>query len=84
MGFGNSPVRGRRAIAPDDDLSAEQTEFFESKIRPTLVTHCYECHSGQAATLKGGLRLDLRETTFAGGDSGPAVMAGKPAESRLM
>ena len=72
------------AIALDDGLSAEQTEFFESKIRPTLVTHCYECHSGQAATPKGGLRLDLRETTFAGGDSGPAVIAGKPVESPLM
>ena len=71
-------------IALDDGLSAEQTEFFESKIRPTLVTHCYECHSGQAATPKGGLRLDLRETTFAGGDSGPAVIAGKPVESPLM
>ncbi len=71
-------------IAADDGLNTEQTEFFESKIRPVLVAHCYECHSGEAATPKGGLRLDLRETTLAGGDSGPAVIAGQPAESPLL
>lgn len=26
-------------------LTAEQTEFFEKKIRPVLVKHCYQCHS---------------------------------------
>jgi len=71
-------------IAADDGLNAEQTEFFESKIRPALAAHCYECHSGEAAIPKGGLRLDLRETTLAGGDSGPAVIAGKPSESPLL
>ena len=39
-------------IAADDGLTAEQTEFFESKIRPVLAAHCYECHSGEAATKK--------------------------------
>jgi len=28
--------------------------FFEKRIRPALVTHCYECHSSQAKELKGG------------------------------
>ena len=71
-------------IAADDGLTAEQTEFFESKIRPVLAAHCYECHSGEAAIPKGGLRLDLRETTLAGGDSGLAIIAGKPADSPLL
>ncbi len=71
-------------ISADDGLTAEQTEFFESKIRPVLASHCYECHSGDTAIPKGGLRLDLRETTLAGGDSGPAVVAGQPAESPLL
>ena len=75
---------GIAPVAADDALNAEQTEFFESRIRPMLVAHCYECHSGEAATPKGGLRLDLRETTLAGGDSGPAIISGKPADSPLL
>ena len=31
----------------------EGTDFFESKVRPLLVKHCYECHSGEKT--KGGL-----------------------------
>ena len=63
----------------DDDF-----EFFESKIRPVLVQHCYECHSAEAATPKGGLLLDQRDATRGGGDSGPAVIPGKPGESHLL
>jgi hypothetical protein len=59
-------------------------DFFESKIRPVLVERCYSCHSAQAAKLKGGLRLDSREAIRRGGDSGPAVVPGKPQESLLL
>jgi hypothetical protein len=62
-------------------------EFFERKIRPVLVEHCYSCHSSQAAakkTLKGELLLDTRQGTRKGGDSGPAVVPGKPADSLLI
>ena len=59
-------------------------EFFESRIRPVLVEHCYECHSGAASSVKGGLRLDSREGTLAGGDSGPAVVVGDPDQSLLV
>ena len=59
-------------------------EFFESKIRPVLVQHCYECHSADAANPKGGLRLDQRDSTRRGGDSGPAVVPGKAGESHLL
>ena len=37
---------------------ADDTDFFEKKIRPVFVEHCYKCHSDQAKKLKGGLRLD--------------------------
>ena len=67
-----------------DGITTEQTEFFESRIRPVLVTHCYECHSADSKVPAGGLRLDLRNTTLAGGDSGPAIAPGKPQESRLL
>ena len=60
------------------------TAFFESRIRPVLIDKCYGCHSARAAKLKGGLRLDDRESTLKGGDSGPAVVPGKPEESLLL
>ena len=47
--------------------------FFESRIRPALVKHCFECHSASAAEINGGLRLDSREGISNGGDSGPAI-----------
>jgi hypothetical protein len=65
---------------------AEETdgiEFFEKKIRPLLAERCYECHS-EAKKIKGGLHLDLAGGWLAGGDSGPAVMAGSPEESLLI
>jgi hypothetical protein len=59
-------------------------EFFEKKIRPVLIRHCYECHSSASKELKGGLRLDSREGIRKGGESGPAVVSGKVAESLLI
>jgi hypothetical protein len=61
--------------------------FFESRIRPVLVDKCLGCHSVEADSrgkLKGGLYLDTREGLLTGGDSGPAIVAGKPAESLLV
>lgn len=62
-------------------------DFFEAKIHPMLVKHCYECHSTGAAakkTLKGGLLLDSRDGSRKGGESGPAVVPGKPDKSLLI
>ena len=59
-------------------------EFFEKRVRPLLVQHCYECHSAESKKLKGGLRLDSREAVLRGGDSGPAAVAGDPETSRLV
>src|SRR5687767_2794691 len=52
---------------------AVDADFFEKKIRPVLVEHCYECHSSQSEKLKGKLLLDTREAVRKGGESGPAV-----------
>ena len=76
-----------RAFASDDSGSAassERREFFERKIRPVLVDHCYQCHSTAAKKSKGGLRLDTREGLLKGGDSGSAVTPGDPDESLLL
>jgi hypothetical protein len=60
------------------------TAFFEAKIRPVLVRHCYECHSAESGKAKGGLRLDSRDDLRRGGDTGPAVVPGQPGQSLLL
>jgi hypothetical protein len=62
----------------------EGVEFFEKRIRPVLVKHCYECHSADAKKLKGELLLDTREGVLKGGSTGPAVVPGQPDKSLLI
>jgi hypothetical protein len=64
----------RAATADDAD-----TDFFEKRIRPVLIKHCYECHSLKSDELQGELRLDRRLTK-----SAPLIQPGKPDESRLI
>lgn len=59
-------------------------EFFEKKIRPILAQHCSECHSADAKALKAGLLLDSRDGWKRGGDSGTAIVPGKPNDSLLI
>src|SRR5438067_112748 len=53
-------------------------EFFEKRIRPLLVKHCYECHGPDTKKVKGELQLDTREAMLKGGITGPALVPGKP------
>ena len=64
--------------------SAADIEFFEKKIRPLLAKRCYSCHSQSAKTVQGGLKLDSAQDVVAGGDSGPALVPGKPDASLLI
>ena len=66
------------------DFKANEIEFFENKVRPLLVEHCLQCHGNTDEKVRGGLRLTSRAEILAGGDSGPAVIAGKPDESLLI
>jgi hypothetical protein len=75
--LGQVPVGG--AAEPDDGV-----EFFESRIRPVLVKHCYECHSAKAAKIKGGLLLDSRDGLRRGGSGGPVLVPGRPDDSLLI
>jgi hypothetical protein len=73
--------------ARTEQPSAREIEFFEKKIRPVLVEHCYACHSAESAKakkLRGGLLLDSRTGIRKGGDNGAVLVAGKPAESLLI
>ncbi|MBX3411292.1 MAG: DUF1553 domain-containing protein [Pirellulales bacterium] len=67
-----------------DDPQAAGIELFEKRIRPVLVRQCYECHSTDSKTIRAGLLVDSREGLRGGGDSGPAVVPGKPDESLLL
>jgi hypothetical protein len=59
-------------------------EFFEKRIRPVLVRHCYECHSHATKEPKGELLLDSRDGIRKGGETGPSVVSGKVGESLLI
>tara|TARA_R110002072_G_scaffold303140_1_gene495622 strand:+ start:118851 stop:121196 length:2346 start_codon:yes stop_codon:yes gene_type:complete len=69
------------ARAGDDDKG---TVFFEKKIRPLLIRHCYECHSEEAGERQGGLLLDRRSGWLEGGDTNKAVIPGEPDASLLI
>ncbi len=58
--------------------------FFREKVEPVLKEACYRCHSEQADEVQGGLLLDSRASLLRGGDSGPALVAGKSGESLLI
>jgi hypothetical protein len=76
------------AIAPrmcTAQPNAKGVEFFETKIRPVLAKHCYECHSAKATKVRGSLFLDTKAGLLEGGDSGEAaIVPGKPEQSLLI
>ena len=56
---------------------------FERDIRPILRENCLDCH-GAEREKKGELDLRLRRLMIQGGESGPAIVPGKPDESLLI
>ncbi|MEK6239543.1 MAG: DUF1549 domain-containing protein, partial [Planctomycetales bacterium] len=70
--------------ADEPPFSADDFEYFERKIRPLLSRRCFSCHSSQAKTVHGGLRLDTFSALWQGGDSGPALVAGHRENSLLL
>ena len=81
LGFGFFFGAGLLPLLGNDTLSEKDRAYFENKIRPLLVKHCYECHSADSKKLGGKLRLDHRDGLLAGGESGPVFIKGKPDES---
>lgn len=65
------------------DLDPSQVEFFESKIRPVLISKCYECHSA-GTKAEGGLMVDSRQALAGGGDLGNAVVPGDVESSLIL
>ncbi|MCF7960369.1 MAG: DUF1553 domain-containing protein [Pirellula sp.] len=67
-----------------EDLTLEQLEFFEKKIRPVLVEHCYECHAAGSKIIQAGLRVDHRAGLLKGGDSGASIVPNEPERSAIL
>ena len=62
----------------------QDIEFFETRVRPVLANHCYKCHSATSEKVKANLRLDSLDAMLKGGESGPALVPGKPEKSLLI
>ena len=60
---------------------AEPVDYVRD-IKPILARHCTECHGRKEQ--ENGLRLDTVATALTGGNSGPAIVAGKSSESLLI
>ena len=67
-----------------DQATQRNADFFEARIRPVLVEHCYECHAADSEDIGGQFLLDSRDALFKGGESGPAVEAGNADGSLLL
>ena len=73
---------GSEGFGQDVSATAEADRFFETNVRPLLIARCFKCHADTMT--KGGLRLDSGEGILKGGETGPAIIAGKPGESLLL
>ena len=71
-------------FAEDSKFKTSDFEYFEKHIRPLLSRRCYSCHSADAKTVQGGLRLDSSSALTKGGDSGAAILPGAPQQSLLI
>lgn len=65
-----------------EEFSAQQLEQFEKQIRPLLLEQCAKCHGLEKQ--EGGFSLATRKSLLQGGDSGTALVPGKPADSLLI
>lgn len=57
-------------------------EFFEKHVRPVFVAKCLECHGDELP--EADLRLTSRALLLKGGQSGPAAINARPADSLLI
>ena len=61
--------------------AADAAALWTGKVQPLFDIQCAKCHG--PIEQKSGLELDTPEAIMKGGDEGPAVVPGKPEESRL-
>lgn len=77
--IGSQLLYAQESSPPD----AERLQFVRAKVLPLLEARCFECHK-DSRDHRGGLLLTSRKAMLRGGDSGPAIVPGKPDESLLI
>ncbi|HVK16893.1 MAG TPA: c-type cytochrome domain-containing protein, partial [Fimbriiglobus sp.] len=70
-----------RASAAEKPPTPDQVRFFETRVRPVLAEHCYECHGPKKQ--RSDLRLDSAAAMREGGASGEPLL-GAPDKSLLL
>ena len=75
------PITSQVVPSAASAASGEPAAFFETRVRPLLARECYVCHT---ATHMGGLELNSRQALLKGGNSGSAIVPGKPDQSLLL
>ena len=70
------------AISASIVFGQPSNEFFEREIRPLLAKNCQQCHGAKNAF--AGLRLHEKSSAMKGSDSGPVIVPGKSADSKLL
>ncbi len=69
---------------PGAEVQWAAGQFFQQQVLPILENRCFECHSHQAPSAKGGLYLDSRSGWEQGGNAGSAIVPGDPDASLLI
>jgi len=77
----NTPSTLLTELSSSDSLSLLQQDKLNLEVRGIFAHKCYQCHSENKQ--KGGLTLDTKEGVFKGGESGLAIVPGKPEQSEL-
>src|SRR5436305_8195254 len=70
-----------RAVTAEPPGSPQRL-LFETDVVPILRMYCWKCHGGEGRA--GGLDMRSLPLLLAGGKSGPAIVRGAAAESRLI
>ena len=75
-------------VAPCRAQSADDVEFFRTKVKPILQENCFECHGGSDGKggfkAKSGLQLISRKGLLKGGQHGPAFNEKEPLKSLVL
>lgn len=75
-------LAGAERVRAESEPTPDQLRFFETTVRPLLIEKCDSCHGAKKQW--GSLRLDTKDAILHGGDTGPAIVLGKPDESLLI
>ena len=78
----SNPTSAAELPADHAAQMAQSLDLFKTKIRTLLGENCVRCHGGEKT--KGEFDLTTREALLKGGETGAAIVVGKPEESMLL